>query len=141
MTAERQSFDQFMKTRELAAAAYVRGDAAPLEEVVTRASPASFFGPGGGHTDGAAEVARTYDEGAKIFRATGESHLEVLQSGESGDLGYWTGIQRATVQMEGEHKPKVMDLRITEIFRQENGAWKLVHRHADTLVEAQPKPH
>jgi ketosteroid isomerase-like protein len=136
MTA--QPFDQFMKTREDAAAAYVRGDAAPLDKVVARASPASFFGPNGGHREGATEVAATYDQGAKAFHPTGESQLEILQSGESGDLAFWTGIQRAVVQMAGHHKPMPMDLRITEVFRREEGDWKLVHRHADTLVTEQP---
>jgi ketosteroid isomerase-like protein len=56
----------------------------------------------------------------------------VLQSRASGDLAFWTGYQHARVHLAakpGETLP--MTLRVTEVFRHEDGGWKLVHRHAD----------
>jgi hypothetical protein len=54
---------------------------------------------------------------------------ELLQSGSSGGLAFWTGLQHAEVQMDGRRIP--MTLRITEVFRVEERKWKLAHRHAD----------
>jgi ketosteroid isomerase-like protein len=52
----------------------------------------------------------------------------------SGDLAYTVAIERSEVRVAGQDKPAPMALRVTHIFRKEDGAWKLVHRHADPLM-------
>jgi ketosteroid isomerase-like protein len=32
--------------------------------------------------------------------------------------------------------PRPWSLRVTQVYRREGGAWKVVHRHADPLVNA-----
>jgi hypothetical protein len=131
-------FKELMKQRESAASAYVSGNDTPLDELVARELPATFFGPGGGYEKGAAHVAKVYADGAKDFLA-GRSRLEILQSGADDHVGYWTGIQHAIVQLKGQPEPKPMDLRITEVFQKEGSEWKLVHRHADMLTTAKKR--
>ena len=59
---------------------------------------------------------------------------QVLQMGASGEVAHWAGIQRSTVRMKGKADAIPIDLRVTEVFRREDGEWKLVHRHADPLT-------
>ena len=140
MPTSSPDFQQFMKRRADVALAYVNGDAGPLGEIATRREPAHFFGPNGGHADGVDAVGQDYREGAAHFEAGGDSQVEVLQAQDSGDLAYWVGLQHARVRVKGKPDPVPMDLRVTEIFRREEGGWRLVHRHADMLAHAREKP-
>jgi NAD(P)H-dependent FMN reductase/ketosteroid isomerase-like protein len=126
-------FDRFMDERDHAALAYVNGDAAPLDTLVTANDPATFFHPMGDRVEGADAVAQRYDADAKSFAKGGSSRLEVLQQGASGDLAFWTGLQHADAILGGKKVP--MTLRVTEIFRFEQDGWKLVHRHGDVPGE------
>lgn len=38
------------------------------------------------------------------------------------------------MKLEGQEKAAPMALRVTHVFRREEGAWKLMLRHADPLV-------
>jgi ketosteroid isomerase-like protein len=64
-------------------------------------------------------------------RPNGTTHFEVLQQAVSDDLAFWAGFQIATVQMGDASKPTAMKIRVTEVFCKIDGAWRLVHRHAD----------
>ncbi|RYG61967.1 DUF4440 domain-containing protein, partial [bacterium] len=139
MSDQLQDFEQFMKRREDVAKAYVNGDSEPISNIATVESPATFFGPGGGTISGPEAVTSAYIQGASAFETEGESELEILHTAASHNIAYWVGLQRAKVQLKSNPKPVPMDLRITEIFRRDGDDWKLIHRHADTLVEDQKK--
>jgi len=134
MSNDLESFKQFMKQREDAAKAYVCGDPTPVANLTTRVSPATFFGPRGGFLQGAEDVLSTFIRDAAMFGAESETHFDVLHMSASDGIAYWTGFQRATVQMQGNKNSFPMNLRVTEIFRRENSDWKLIHRHADPLA-------
>jgi ketosteroid isomerase-like protein len=122
-----------MRTRERAANAYVEGDGGPVDALATDTAPASFFGPDGAVVSGPAAIREAFRAGARLFAAGGESRLEVLDARASGDVGYWCGLQHATVRRASDGSTVEMSLRITEVFRREDGGWRLVHRHADPL--------
>lgn len=140
MSNDLQDFKTFMQQREAAARAYVRGDATPLGRLVAHQSPATFFPPRGGYTEGAEEVGAIYTQDATSFASGGDSTFEILHMAASDSIGYWVGFQRATAYLQGQTAPVPFNLRVTEIFRREGNAWKLVHRHADTLTSTEKKP-
>ncbi len=135
MKKDPHNFEQFMKQREDAASAYVRGDAHPLNRITTHDSPASYFAPEGDHVSGAKEVLSRYMNDAKALAPGGENSFETLQMEASEGMAYWVGIQRAVIFVQGSKSPVPVDLRVTEVFRREGHEWKLVHRHAETLLD------
>jgi NAD(P)H-dependent FMN reductase/ketosteroid isomerase-like protein len=129
--ANPDGFDAFMAERGEIASDYVNGETGSLDRIVTRHDPATFFSPRGDHQQGASAIASRYRADAKSFSKPGRSELEVLQSGASGELAFWTGLQHAEAHL-GKSKDAIpMTLRVTEVFRFEEGGWKLAHRHAD----------
>jgi NAD(P)H-dependent FMN reductase/ketosteroid isomerase-like protein len=130
--AAASGFEAFMKRRREIALDYVNGDPDSLVAVATRADPATFYPPTGGYSQGAEAIATRYKTDSKAFQKGATTSLEVLHCGASGELAYWTGLQHAEVRMGPGGAPVSMTLRVTEVFRFEEGAFKLVHRHADT---------
>lgn len=132
-----QDFKEFLEQREDVASAYVRGDAEPLRRIVTHVSPTTFYAPNGGYVEGAFEVTSRYTRDAASFGQGAKSHLEILHMEANNGFAYWVGFQHATAYFQGKNEPVQMKLRITEIFRREGDEWKMLHRHADTLVDVQ----
>ena len=134
-----KSFEAFLGRRPVVGQAYVNGDAGPLTEISTEHDPATFFGPQGGVTEGARTVLDTNQRGAASFAPGGQSRFEILHAAADGALGYLVGIQRAAVRLtNGAEDDVEMALRVTELYRREDGSWKLVHRHADPHVTIKP---
>jgi ketosteroid isomerase-like protein len=129
-----RSFEQFLKIRKQASDDFVEGRFESLDKISTHKSPATIFGPKGDCVQGADAVNSTNASGAKLFQPGATNTFEVIHMAADNDLGYWVGIQRSTVRMQGKQTPIAMNLRVTEIFRREDGEWKLVHRHADKLA-------
>ena len=124
-------FERFFAERIAAADSFCNGDVEPLLDLVPKEGDVSFHSPDGETLSGAAVVADRFGRQAVAFAPGGTSRLEVLQKEVSGDLGFWTGFQIATLNIPDQDEPLQMKIRVTEVFRRIDGTWKFVHRHAD----------
>jgi ketosteroid isomerase-like protein len=52
-----------------------------------------------------------------------------------GDMAYTVGFEHFTSSFRGG-PPNPRTFRVTHIYRRENGDWKLAHRHADVVSDA-----
>jgi ketosteroid isomerase-like protein len=61
-----------------------------------------------------------------------------LSAVEGADLAYIVSIETNRVREVGKSAEVLLVLRVTEIFRREDGAWRLMHRHADQQADKMP---
>jgi ketosteroid isomerase-like protein len=54
------------------------------------------------------------------------------------ELAYAVWIERQKAKMGARQDVTPFALRVTMIFRPEEGEWKIVHRHTDPITTAQP---
>ncbi|QKE83117.1 DUF4440 domain-containing protein [Arthrobacter sp. NEB 688] len=129
-------FSAYLGRRKTASDAFVAGDVGPLLAVSTGCDPATILGPGGTVVTGAEAVNAANADGAARMAGSERNDLETLHSGEEGEIAWWVGVQRSVVSVAGQEGAVPMDLRVTELYRREDGSWKLFHRHADRLQES-----
>ncbi|MDT7741861.1 MAG: hypothetical protein QOE59_939 [Actinomycetota bacterium] len=60
---------------------------------------------------------------------------ESLAASSSGELGFAVGIERGRVTVVERDEAGEIALRVTHLFRREDGRWRVVHRHADSNAD------
>ena len=106
------------------------GNVEPRLEMWTTKEPVTVFGAGVPLKRGSDEVTRASRWVASRFSNCTPYRFELIAAGVSGDLAYTVGFEHATRSMDGGPAESVT-LRVTHIYRRENGEWKIVHRHGD----------
>jgi ketosteroid isomerase-like protein len=134
--ATEERFRQFLTSFEEGTSRFINGDPTLWKENASQGDDATIMGAWGAYEQGWNEVGPRYDWAAARFKESGAKvNFEYLASGVSGDLAYTIANERSEALIVGQDKPVPMALRATHIFRMEDGIWKLVHRHADPLME------
>ncbi len=111
-----------------------KGDIKPRLELWTRSDPVTLFGAFGVCNSGWDQVGPTFDWLGSMFSNNERWDFELVAADVVGDLAYTVGYERHVTSVQGGPvQPHV--LRVTQVYRRENGEWKVVHRHGDTLIE------
>ena len=105
------------------------GDARPRKGLWSHHDPVTLFGAEAS-ASGWDQVEPIFDRLAESFSQGQSGTYDVLGAGVSGDLGYVAAIERSVAGTHGS-PPQTFTLRVTTIFRREQGVWKVIHRHGD----------
>jgi ketosteroid isomerase-like protein len=130
----RSELDEFLDTtipRQVKAEeALHQGDVAPRMAMWSRQDPVTLFGALGPCKSGWDEVSRIFRWVASLFSDSTGYAFELVAAGASGDLAYTVGYERHNTSVDGG-PAEPHTLRVTHVYRRENGEWRIVHRHGD----------
>jgi len=121
-----------------AMAKVANGDVSEIKALYSHSADATSFYGWGGYEKGWEAVSRRWDWAGRQFKGGTVSYLNVTTV-VTAELAYTTDIETFKVKMEGMDQATQWSNRVTHIFRLEQGAWRLVHRHANRL-ETQYEP-
>lgn len=138
------NFDQLVELYHQTIAEFAKGNPKPILALLSPGNDTSLAGGFGGFAHGYDQVAKAIEFAATQFRE-GQMGFESLAKVVTQDLGYVVEVERYKSKLGGSEDVTLDVLRVTTIFRRENGVWKLVHRHGDpttamnALVQLIPK--
>ena len=94
--------------------------------------PVTLFGAGGACRAGSAEVRRIFQTAVTQIIASRSFDYDLVAAGVGGDLAYTVGYEHTTFD-----PGPVQDytLRVTYLYRREDGDWRIIHRHGDYLCQ------
>jgi ketosteroid isomerase-like protein len=131
---EQSDLDEFVDEYHRALDEFFRGDAEPAKRLYSHREDVSLANPFGPVAVGWEHVAETMDRAAENYRDGGASGFETLARYVTPDLAYLVEMERFEAKVGGDEKMAYGALRVTSVLRPEEGAWKIVHRHADAIT-------
>jgi ketosteroid isomerase-like protein len=78
-------------------------------------------------------------QGAATHHRDGEAtSVERVSEHVTPELACFVEVEHYRSKVGGRDDITPVSVRVTSIFRKEDGAWRLVHRHADPITSARP---
>ena len=108
------------------------GDAAPRRALWSRSEPVSVLGAWR-NAHGQRELDELFTSLARSFSDCTSYTFELQAYDMVGDMAYTAGLEHTSASVDGQ--PRSYSLRATQVYRREDGEWKVVHRHGDTVAE------
>ena len=106
----------------------LNGDPGPIAEAWSHSATVTTMHPIGGREVGWKSVGESWTQFSKLATG-GHAKLSDQLIQVVGDLAYEVGIEKGQVTLAGKQVP--IEHRVTNVYRREAGAWKVVHHHTD----------
>ena len=131
-------FDTVLATVEAAQVQLVNGQPGPFKALWSQREDVTLSGGlGGAIARGWPQVRERLDWVATQYADGMRTHQEVSRY-IGQDLAYV--VLRETIRFKNpaDGRAMVQELRVTQVFRREDGRWRIVHRHADSQAVRTP---
>ena len=130
--------DQLTEQYQLGLEEFMKGNPEPVKDLFSHRDDVTLANPLGPPARGWDQVAATIERASSFMRDGEDLHCETVAKYVTDELAYTVWIERVKAKVGGREDITQTALRVTMIFRPEEGVWKVVHRHADPITTAQP---
>ena len=130
--------DEVVEQSHLALGEIVKGNPEPLKMVYSHHEGVTLANPFGPPVRGWQQAAATMERAASNYRDGEIVAFERVAKHVTPELAYIVEVERYRAKVGGGEELAPIALRVTSIFRREDGVWKIVHRHADPITTHQP---
>lgn len=128
MQDKTSAWDDFRARLEPALAAQLQGNSEPFIALWSQKDDVLIFGGLGGYERGISEIGPRLRWAAERVIAT-DFRLENLKTEVGTDMAVCVDLEHMVRHVDGRSYQRA--LRVTQVCRFEDGAWRICHRHAD----------
>jgi ketosteroid isomerase-like protein len=133
-------FDQVVEQVQLALGEFVKGSPKSMQMMFSHREDVTLANPIAPPARGWEQVAATMERAVSYLNLRdGEiDGFEIVAKYVTPELAYIVWIERSKGKVGEREDIVLFPLRVTTIFRPEEGTWKIGHRHADPITTSQP---
>src|SRR6266702_7997978 len=132
------NFDEVVEQYQRALGDFAKGNPEPNKMVFSHREDVTLANPLGPPARGWEQVAATMERAASQLRDGEKVGFDVVAKYVTPELAYIVELEQTKAKLGRRQDVAPFTLRVTMIFRPEDGTWKVVHRHADPITTAQP---
>jgi ketosteroid isomerase-like protein len=119
---------------------FLRGNPEPVKDLFSHTEDVTLANPYGPPVRGWDEVSKSIEHAASLRRDGEFVEWQIVAKYVTADLAYVLQIERAEAKIGAREDITPLAVRATMNFRpEEDGEWKIVHRHADTVTTPRPE--
>jgi ketosteroid isomerase-like protein len=129
--------EQVIERYHLALGEFMRGNYEPTKQLFSERDDVTLGNPFGPFARGWTQVVDTMQRAASHYRGGEASGFDEISRYVTADLACIVEVERLKSKVGGREDVAPVNLRVTTIFRREDGRWRIVHRHADPITTVQ----
>ncbi len=131
------NFEQTIENYHKATDELVKGNPEPAKNFFSRRQDVTLANPFGGIMHGWKDVAEAVEHAASVYRE-GTATFQNIVTYVTPEIAFTVEQEEYKAKLGQRQDISTVSLRVTSIFRLEDGTWKLAHRHADPLTTVKP---
>jgi len=117
---------------------FMRGSCEAVKPLFSKGDEVTLANPFGPVAKGWDRVVEAMERAAQNYQDGEAVEFENISTVIASELAYVVEVERLRAKVGARAEASDLALRVTTILRQEQGAWRIVHRHADPITTSRP---